>query len=375
MFGLGIGYNWLGTLSDSDLKEFCDVSIREFYPTLEQKEMEYKSDYLFRYLKNSNKDKLAKKLRHVAASTMSMKCNEYEVEKYIQRVGVNTKEFSPEEIIVFKLMPLDGKIYPYPPMEALLAEVYLLWIISQNYVSYFENGGSPDNVFILPKEIAGSKNHEYLVNTLKKYKKIQNKHGNLVFTGDIDIQKLMDSEEQMQHKDLSLYIVSVLAMMYGIPVSRIPFLVGKAAAGGDAGGLADSGYWRKISVWQSKIEEAYNKQLWIPYFGVQMRFRRGYLQDEVRETQNEMQKTSVAVERMNQGLWTAEEAGNYLGIDPEIINKAQKERQERQADMASQMLQKDNEVMSEKDKLVKNDKKKETQNKNKLERGDGGKNA
>jgi len=96
------------------------------------------------------------------------------------------------------------------------------------------------------------------------------------------------------------------------------FLVGKAAAGGDSGGLADTGYWRKISVWQSKLEAVYNRELFVPFFGVEMKYRRGYLQDEVRETQNEMQKTSIAEQRMNVGLWTAEDAGEYLDIDSEI---------------------------------------------------------
>ena len=164
---------------------------------------------------SNEKDRLS-----ILNRTIKIHSDEYEVLKYIQRVGVNTKTFSPDEILVFKLMPLDGKVYPFPPMEAILSEIYLLWLITQNYVSFFENGGKPDNVFILPKELAGSPNHKYLIDTLKKYKKIQNKHGNLVFTGDLNVQKLMDVDQQMENKDLGLYLISVVAMMYGIPVNR-----------------------------------------------------------------------------------------------------------------------------------------------------------
>lgn len=370
---LGIGYNWLGVIDDLQLKEFCQVAVREIYSSLEVKELEFKAHMMVSEIKKNNTDKLVKKLRHIASSTVSLNSDEYEINSYVQRVGARVQIFQPEEIITFKLMPFDGKLYPLAPMESLLAEIYLLWLISQNYISYFENGGKPDNVFILPKELAGSKNHQYLIDTLKKYKKIQNKHGNLVFTGDLSVEKLMEVEHQMENKDLSLYIVSVLAMFYGIPVGRIPFLVGKAAAGGDSGGLSDSGYWRKISVWQRKIELAYNRKLWIPFFGVKMKFRRGYLQDEVRETQNDVQKTTVVEQRLNLGLWTLDAAGLYLGIDSEIIFAAQEEKKKRDEEIKSGMLNQNlnsnGNVLPHQDQRMKNKQKQSTQNQNQLSSG------
>ncbi len=370
----GIGYNWFGKLDDVQLKEFCQIAVREIMPELKAKELEFKADRMVEKIKGDNPEKLAKKLRHIASTTMSIHTDEYEVLKYIQRVGVNTKDFSPDEILVFKLMPFDGKVYPFPPMEAVLAEVYLLWLITQNYVSFFENGGKPDNVFILPKEIAGSKNHKYLIDTLTKYKKIQNKHGNMVFTGDLTIEKLMEIEHQMENKELGLYLTSVLAMMYGVPVNRIPFLVGKAAAGGDSGGLADTGYWRKISVWQSKMERTYNLDLWGPFFGVEMKFKRGYLQDEVRETQNAMQMTSVAEQRLSLGLWTIEEAGDYLDIDEEVIKEAQAQKKKRDEEemktgLLRQKLENNDNVMKNQDAKNKAKKKQDTQKKNQQNSG------
>lgn len=369
----GIGYNWKGTISDKQLKEFCSVSINELLPEMKEKEVEFKADLMAEQIREKSPESLAKKLRHIASSTMTKTTDEYETIGYVQRVGVNVKRFDTEDIMEFQLMPLDGKIYPFPPMEAILSEVYLLWLITENNVSFFENGGKPDNVFILPKDLAGSPNHKYLIETLKKYKKVQNKHGNLVFTGDLQVQKLMDVDQQMENKDLGLYLISVMAMMYGIPVNRIPFLVGKAAAGGDSGGLADTGYWRKISVWQSKLELIYNRDLFIPYFGVEMKFRRGYLQDEVRETQNEMQKTQIAEQRMNVGLWTAEDAGEFLDIDPEIVRKAQAEKKKRdeelQSGMMNQNLNNNDNVMKNPDAKEKAKKKQETQNKNQQNAG------
>ncbi|MHA1690030.1 MAG: phage portal protein [Candidatus Heimdallarchaeaceae archaeon] len=378
LFVTGVGYNWKGKLNELQMKEHFKDSLGELNNKLEGKELEFKAEEMISLLKSKSPDKLVKKLRHVASSTMSINSDKYDITGYVQRVGGHTEKFDVDDIIEFRLMPFDGKIYPFPPMECIMAEVYLLWLITQNYVSFFENGGKPDNVFILPKEIAGSKNHEYLIDTLRKYKKIQNKHGNLVFTGDLTVEKMSAVEDQMENKDLGLYLVSVIAMMYGIPVSRLPFLIGKAATSGDSGGLADSGYWRKISVWQSKMEEGYNRELWIPYFGVEMKFKRGYLQDEVRESANDMTKTQVAEQRIALGLWSVEAAGDYLDVDADEIKKAQEQKKQRDQEardneiksgMLMQNMENKNNVMKEPDAKNKAKKKQTTQNNNQKNAG------
>jgi len=137
----------------------------------------------------------------------------------------------------------------------------------------------------LPKEIANSKNHQFLIQQLMKYKKIQNRHGNLVFTGEIDIQDLQGNPKDLEYKDLALYITSNIAFAFGIPVTRIPYLIGSSASGGDGGsGLAESGYWNKISDFQDSIEDLLNSQLFND-LGWAIKFPRRYKQDEVRESQ------------------------------------------------------------------------------------------
>jgi hypothetical protein len=272
-------------------------------------------------------------------------------------------------------MPFNGEIYPYCPMESLMAEVYLLWLITQNHVSLFENGGSPDKAFILPKEIANSKNHQYLIETLQKYKKIQNKHGNLVFTGDLKIEDLMKVESQMDYQDLGLYMTGILALFYKVPSGRIPFLVGKSSNNGDSGGLADAGYWRQISVLQSNVENPLNNKLFNEYFGVNIEFGRGYKQDEVREIDIEVKKTQVAMQRVNSGFWTVEYAAQYLEVPEEVISKAISDKEDRDKKVLEQnsgiysASSNNKKVMDEPDKQQKNLKKQETQNNNKTNNG------
>lgn len=358
----GIGYNYVAALDKNFQKE-----VRNKIKVFESKELGFKADQIYEDIA----PEFVKKLRHVAASTMNISHSETEITGYIQRVGINTKYYSPDEIITMKFMPFNGEVYPYCPLECLLAEIYLLWLISQNYVSFFENGGHPDKVFILPKEQFNSPNYKQLVDTLQKYKKIQNKHGNLVFTGDITIEDMMKVEKDMAHQDLALYVTGVLALFYKVPAGRIPFLIGKASSMGDAGGLADAGYWRQISVMQSDIENAYNVALFEPYFNVCLTFGRGYKQDEVRETATEMQRVQIAEQMMNLGLWSSEYAAFKLDVPDDVLEEAKVQKEERDAaqaqldsGMLNQNLTNKKDSMPNPDKQKKNAKKGNTQNRN-----------
>jgi hypothetical protein len=71
---------------------------------------------------------------------------------------------------------------------------------------------------------------------------------------------------------------------FGIPVSRVPFLIGRAATGGDSGGMAEAGYQSMISEKQDEIEDLMNYQLF-EELGWHMHLPRHYKQDEVREAQ------------------------------------------------------------------------------------------
>jgi HK97 family phage portal protein len=225
-----------------------------------------------------------KKFDYVAASTMTILHDQFEILGYTQNSLSNHAHFKPEEIIHYRFLTLDGRVEGFSPVQALSAEVFLLSFVKKNMLAYMENGGSPDKVFILPKEIAKSKNHQFLLQQLQQYKRVQNRHGNLVFTGDIDIKDLQGSPKDLEYKDLALYVTSNIAFAFGIPVSRIPYLIGSSATSGDSGGLAESGYWNRISDMQDSIEDLLNSQLF-EAMDLNIRFNRKYKQDEVREAQ------------------------------------------------------------------------------------------
>lgn len=225
-----------------------------------------------------------KKMEYVASSTVSILNDEYEVLGYEQNVRGIPQKFSTQEIIHFRYMTINGEVCGFSPVASLAAEIVLLRLVKGNMLSFMRNGGSPDKVFILPKEIAGSRNHEYLVEMLRKYKAVENYHGNLVFAGEIEVNDLAGNPKDMEYKDLALYITSNIAFAWGLPATRIPYLIGTNSSRGDNGGISDAGYWNKIASKQDDIEDLLNSQLF-EELGWHIRLPRKYKQDEVREAQ------------------------------------------------------------------------------------------
>lgn len=279
-FLTGDGFIWKGSPSDSEIKEAAEKVVNALGKNLDI----LQSKELITKVAKDEVLKLPKVFDYVASSSVEILHDEFEISGYKQTAFDKTALFSPEEIIHHRYMNLDGKVQGFSPAEALVAEITLLWLVKGNMLSFMRNGGSPDKVFILPKELANSKNHQYLINTLQKYKRVENMHGNLVFTGELEIKDLQGNPKDLEYKDLALYITSNLAYAYRIPVTRIPYLIGTASSKGDSGGLSESGYWNSIGEMQDTIEDLLNLQLF-EMFGWHIQLPRKYKQDEVREAQ------------------------------------------------------------------------------------------
>jgi len=278
MFITGDGYIWKSPATNAPevVKEVCD----KFKYVLTESQLN-------RLKIKSMQDEDIKRIRKVdyaASTTMTINSDNHDILSYTQMSCGQTIHFKPDEIVHIRLMTVDGKVYGFSPVEALAAEIALLWLVKGNMIAVMENGGSPDYAVVMENEIAGGPNHQYMVEQLTKYKAVRQRHGALVLTGKVNFEQIGTEVKDMEFKELALYITSQIAYAFGMPVTRIPYLVGSAASKGDSGGLAESGYWKKIADIQDSIEDIFNNQLFGP-LGWWIRFPRGYMQDEVREAQ------------------------------------------------------------------------------------------
>ena len=285
---LGNGALWRGKVSPQKVKEVIDKI--QLTTGIEWKEMEVKA------LIDEDVYK-TKLLKHAPWSTMNidLTIDKTSVLQFRQMVSAEKViNFTPEEIIHGKFMDFDGKIYGFSPLQASVNILSTLSLIKDLNGNFFQNGGVPDWMFILPKEMANSENVRRLEIVLRKYKNARHKHGNLIFTGEVEAKELNRFDKDMEFRKLAIYYTGILALAFNMPLGRVSAIIGAEVKSGAADSdLSEAGYWRSISSAQDYWEDLLNTQLFEPEFGVTLRFNRGYMNDEIKEAQRDVQMFEV----------------------------------------------------------------------------------
>uniref|UniRef100_A0A6M3L921 Putative portal protein n=1 Tax=viral metagenome TaxID=1070528 RepID=A0A6M3L921_9ZZZZ len=274
----GDSYIWYTGVTDEKVKEVASKYYKEF--GLQFKEAK---------LKGIIDDDLSGKstLEILPSTTTEIRHDGVKVIKYVQNVFGQEKTFSPDEIMHFRFMFMDGNPYGFSPMAASAGTIQSLGWIKDYSRNYFRNGGVPDMIFKLPKEMAGSPNHEALVQTIQKYKEMQHKHGNLVVTGELEIDELNKWNKDMEFRQYAIYLTGCLAFAFNMPADIISSILGVDIKGTAVGSdIEDAGYNRNIEQSQQYWEDLLNSQFFNKFLGVDISFNRTYMQDKIRVTQN-----------------------------------------------------------------------------------------
>lgn len=232
---------------------------------------------------------------YIASSTMEVINDSTDILGYVQTVNSERRPFNKDEIVQFSLSNVDGRVDGYSPVASLSSELILLWFIKENMLAYMRNNGVPKKMFTLLDEMANSRNHQYLIQQLESFGAVQNRHGNLLLTGKIDVVDLEDKLKDMEYEKLAKYVTGNIAYALRVPASRLPYNL-DGSAKSDAGGLAEAGYWSMIESDQRKIETLLNTQVFFA-MGIQVKFEKKYKIDDLRETQA-MSMRADAVQKM-----------------------------------------------------------------------------
>ena len=226
--------------------------------------------------------------------------NHQEVLKYVQRVGTKEEEFTPEEVIHNKYIHMNGKIYGFTPMKAVLSELQII-ANAKDILGYgLEKGGIPEFMFIMEEESPKSPNVRNLAHQLRRFKSIENKKRSLLLTGKVNVETLTPSMQEMMFKDIIDVFSKIVMMVWGVPPSKMG-MVGEKGSAYDSG-LATEGYYKKVSTLQDWFYSPFNWEFMIPKFGIELVPRKAYLQDEVRESQVFMQKVDSGLKLYASGF-------------------------------------------------------------------------
>jgi len=279
-----------------------------------------------------------KQMINIASETVTIAHDEHgNVSKYVQKVGSNHADFTPQEIIHFKYMDLNGKVYGFCPLKAILPELTMLADIKDAAGNSFTNGGYPAHIFNLEEEVPNSPNVKFLQQQLLQLKENVLEHSNLITTGKVRVENFETITATMQYRELMDQMTRIVYTVWGVPSSKM----GQASEGGGGAydsGLATEGYYRRIAHWQDKIYSIYNSQLFIPEFKVEIIPNKSYLQDELKETQMLKQKFDIAQQGWNNNWFNEAWVQSFLEIDPRFVGTFEKPEPEmgsnfRQGDM------------------------------------------
>src|SRR3990167_8716239 len=174
--------------------------------------------------------------------------------------GTEVRRWIPEQVIHGRFMQFDGSVYGLTPTFSLLPEISTLQLLKDYAGRFFENGGIPDWMFILPEDEPNSPNVRRIEQTLQEYKSIENKHGNMVFTGNVEPIEMNEFNKDMEFRKLAVYYTANCAFAFGLPKGKVQAILGLEMKEG-TDDLADSAYWRRISEAQDYIETLFNTQL------------------------------------------------------------------------------------------------------------------
>jgi len=274
----GSGFLWKGKHSAETVDRYVKKALKEFsFKGINIKESDIK-EYIDEDLRR------VRIIDYIPSSTMLIEHDRYDIQRYTQWVLAETQHFTPEEILHIPLLRADGKVDGWTPVASLSYELVLIWAIKENMMSYIRNGGSMAKIFVLPEENANSINHQWLKQELSNVGALQNRHGNMILTGKVDMIEVENKIKDLEYKELALYATSNIAYALRVPVGRIPYLIGKAQSDGDAGGLAESGYWSMIESDQRTLEMHINP-LFAKEFGFTIKFKKQYKLNDLRDAQ------------------------------------------------------------------------------------------
>jgi len=259
---------------------------------------------------NQPEFKKPKDLQLLKSGTVSINFDETgKVISYQQKVQSNTRIYPAEDIIHLSFMNIGGQPYGFTPLEPLLSDIGTLIFAKEFAGKYFENDGIPYFMFKLPKANPGDRNYKLLKKELNDLNKKENKYKAMVVTGEIEAEQINKFNKDMEFAKLIQHFTQIILMSMGVPAHRINLTIDVRQVGG-AVNRAYEGYYKKIAFMQKAIENSLNKELWKKYFNVEMKFRRTYKIDEMREAQIIQILTQV-------GAITIEEAREMMGLDPQ----------------------------------------------------------
>jgi hypothetical protein len=284
----GDAYLWMGLVSDIQFKEIAVRHYKNFGINLDESEIQgLKSEYKEFFDEDPN---AVNAIETIPSSMVTIDHDDIKIKKYIQKSKVNPKNkriFYPDEVIHFKFMSLDGKVYAFSPFESAFYAIKTINAIQDYNYNYFANGVKLQRAWVFSGNIDPNYQKK-LEEVLQKYKNTRFAQSDIILTGadKIETVPLNQIGEEMEFRKLAIAAVGRLAFAFNMPADILSSILGADIKGTAIGSdVEDAGYNRNIIEAQKYWEANLNAQLFNPYFKVNIEFERTFRQDMIRQSQ------------------------------------------------------------------------------------------
>ena len=306
---LGDGYLWTGKVDKSVLKELIQKNYKEFGINLSETEIKARA---------LDEDFLGEKtIQYIASSTMNIELDKSgtKIKSYVQRTNLgfgtqtfpsstiratsqgstvgNQRRWTPDQIIHYRFMDLDGKVHGYTPMQASFPIIKTLGAIKDYHGHYFESAIVPDIIFNFEETDSNSTEHLKMSQIMQEWWNNQ-RRSPAITTGKFTVHEFNKWNKDMEFRMLAIYYTGVIAFSVGMPLEKIRAILGgeiKSTTGGSD--ISNTDYQRNIFDMQDDWETLLNTQFFNEEFGVDMRFDRSAARDEIAEVQRDQQKINI----------------------------------------------------------------------------------
>ena len=318
--GVGEGYLYERIVDEEEIKSKALDYVRENYSfnsslaEVKAAEMTYEN---IQERMDEDPRMRVKGVEQVPASTVEKNIDEHgNVLQYVQRVGSNEFKMSPENVISMNNVNINGSIYGFAPAYALVTEMNILANAKEHHEQVFQNAGVVSKIYNIKEEGPNSTNYKTLKKTLKQFRKLENKHRDLIISGDVEVKDLNSIGEEMDFRQLAEYVTRVIVMTWGVPPSRVGVDVGAGQdrATSTSSALSHEGYFRKIKYNQKRLEAKLNEFLFEPFFGTNIKFVTSNIRKEMRKAEKTMKEVQVVKQLASLGLISKDAARKRLGI-------------------------------------------------------------
>lgn len=222
--------------------------------------------------------------RTAASTTMIVRHDNVNVTGYTQVVSGDQTQYDLASFMRFTFAKVNGRVEGYTPVYSIPLHLELLWLLWVNQLDLQQKGNMPDYFVIAESLKSNTVAFKELETKLKSYNYPGNsKHGiTLLADSEYSIEK-MERDTTLQFEDVGKAVTSVIASLFQYPKGRLNVKTKEAASDKDNKGESEKAYWKNVNKWQNRLARVLNSQLFVPFFGVRIKFNKQYLHDAVVE--------------------------------------------------------------------------------------------